>query len=89
MVVSTSIRTLSTVGMCVNGSFLGICIWRLIRTLQAMDNLKERRVRLHITLFVFALFEFLFQVSIFATDEYVDFHLYAEQFTLSNTNNYQ
>lgn len=67
--VSTSLRTLSTVGMCVNGSFLGICTWRLIKTFQAMDSVKEKRVRLHLTLFTFALFEFVYQVSIYVMNE--------------------
>lgn len=67
--MATSYRTLGIVGMCVNGVFLCICLWRTVGTLQAMTELSENRVRLHLTLLVFSVFEFLYQVGIFVTNE--------------------
>jgi hypothetical protein len=77
---SISYRTLGITGMCVNGLFLGVCVWRLVSTLLHTrahvhkEGHKERassRVRLHIAMFIFAFFEFVYQVSICATEKYV------------------
>lgn len=65
MVVATSFRTLAIVGMSVNGAFLGICGWRVVETLRVMTALIENRVRLHLTLLMFAFCEFIYQVSLF------------------------
>lgn len=65
-------RTLGAVGMCVNGIFLTISSWRLVNAARVSEyHWRESRVMLHITLFTFAMLEFLYQVSIFATEKYV------------------
>ena len=64
-------HTLGAVGMCVNGIFLLICSWRLANAARVSEyHWMESRVVLHITVFIFALLEFMYQISIFATEKY-------------------
>jgi hypothetical protein len=65
----TTLQTCGIVGMCVNGLFMCVCIWRLIRTLVNAKNRWESRVAVHVTLFIFSIFEFIYLVSIFIEQE--------------------
>lgn len=75
-------RTIGTAGMCVNGFFLVICIWRLVRALHVSRcEFRDTRVQVHISLFTFACLEFIYQTTIYANGRIVAwgymFHLVA------------
>ena len=65
-VVSTSLHTVGAVGIGINGLFLSICIWRLIRVLTVSEKIQlDSRMLLHGLLLSFALMEFIYMVSLF------------------------